>query len=96
MSIGTSQNLVWYRNPANLQRSPDRDCFLHQFLPRAEALGYEGLWVQEQILGDVPVLEPVTLLTYAAALTSKVHLGTSVMITVVRNPLANFSRRWIN
>ena len=66
---------------------PTATAFLHQFLPRAEALGYEGLWVQEQILGDVPVLEPVTLLTYAAALTSKVHLGTSVMITVVRNPV---------
>jgi len=66
---------------------PAATAFLHQFLPRAEALGYEGLWVQEQILGDVPVLEPVTLLTYAAALTSKVHLGTSVMLTVVRNPV---------
>jgi probable F420-dependent oxidoreductase len=61
--------------------------FLSRFLPRAEALGYEGLWVQEQILGDVPLLEPVTLLTYAAALTSKPHLGTSVLITVIRNPV---------
>jgi probable F420-dependent oxidoreductase len=61
--------------------------FLGQYLPRAEALGYEGVWVQEQILGDVPLLEPVTLLTYAAALTSKLHLGTSVLITVIRNPV---------
>jgi probable F420-dependent oxidoreductase len=61
--------------------------FLSRFLPRAEALGYEGLWVQEQILDDVPLLEPVTLLTYAAALTSKPHLGTSVLITVIRNPV---------
>jgi probable F420-dependent oxidoreductase len=61
--------------------------FFRRFLPRAEALGYEGLWVQEQILGDVPLLEPVTLLTYAAALTSKPHLGTSVLITVIRNPV---------
>jgi probable F420-dependent oxidoreductase len=61
--------------------------FLTRFLPRAEALGYEGLWVQEQIVGDVPILEPVTLLTYAAALTSKPHLGTSVLITVIRNPV---------
>ena len=37
---------------------------------RAEALGYEGGWVQEQIVGDVPILEPVTLIAYAAALTS--------------------------
>src|SRR5712675_160461 len=61
--------------------------FLSRFLPRAEALGYEGIWVQEQIVGDVPLLEPVTLITYAAALTSELHLGTSVLITVIRNPV---------
>jgi len=61
--------------------------FLSRFLPRAEALGYEGGWVQEQIVGDVPILEPVTLITYAAALTSKLRLGTSVLITVIRNPV---------
>lgn len=67
-------------------RSGDIDS-IRKFLLRAEALGYEGLWVQEQILGDVPMLEPVTLLTYAAALTSKPRLGTSVLVTVVRNPV---------
>jgi probable F420-dependent oxidoreductase len=66
--------------------STDAD-LLRQFLPRAEALGYEGLWVQEQIIGDSPILEPVTLLTYAAALTAKPHLGTSVLLTVIRNPV---------
>jgi probable F420-dependent oxidoreductase len=60
---------------------------VRRFLPRAEALGYEGLWVQEQIIGDYPILEPVTLLTYAAALTKKPHLGTSVLLTVIRNPV---------
>ncbi|HVB78385.1 MAG TPA: TIGR03619 family F420-dependent LLM class oxidoreductase [Candidatus Binataceae bacterium] len=60
---------------------------IRRFLPRAEALGYESLWVQEQIIGDFPILEPVTLLTYAAALTTKPHLGTSVLITVIRNPV---------
>ena len=61
--------------------------FIRRFLTRAEELGYEGLWVQEQIIGDVPILEPVTLLTYAAALTSKPRLGTAVLITVIRNPV---------
>ena len=60
---------------------------LSRYLPRAEALGYEGGWVQEQIVGDAPILEPVTLITYAAALTSKLRLGTSVLITVIRNPV---------
>jgi probable F420-dependent oxidoreductase len=60
---------------------------IRRFLPRAEVLGYESLWVQEQIVGDSPILEPVTLLTFAAALTTKPRLGTSVLITVIRNPV---------
>ncbi|MBI3796321.1 MAG: LLM class flavin-dependent oxidoreductase [Deltaproteobacteria bacterium] len=61
--------------------------FLKEFLGKAETLGYESLWVQEQIISDAPILEPVTLLTYAAALTTKPRLGTSVLLTVIRNPV---------
>ncbi len=61
--------------------------FMRDFLTRAEALGYDSLWVQEQILGDAPMLEPITLLTFAAALTSKVRLGTSVILPITRNPI---------
>jgi probable F420-dependent oxidoreductase len=60
---------------------------LHAYLARAEGLGYESAWVQEQIIGAVPILEPLTLLTYAAALTRRLRLGTSVMVSVLRNPL---------
>ena len=61
--------------------------FLRDFLARTEALGYDSVWVQEQILGDAPMLEPITMLTFAAALTSKVRLGTSVILPVTRNPI---------
>jgi alkanesulfonate monooxygenase SsuD/methylene tetrahydromethanopterin reductase-like flavin-dependent oxidoreductase (luciferase family) len=50
-------------------------------------LGYESAWVREQIVATVPIVEPVTVLTYAAALTYRLQLGTSVMLTVVRNPI---------
>jgi probable F420-dependent oxidoreductase len=60
---------------------------IQQFVQKAETLGYESLWVQESIVGHVPVLEPLSLLTYAAALTSRLRLGTSVMLTVLRNPV---------
>src|SRR5580698_1408486 len=61
--------------------------FMRDFLARAEALGYDSVWVQEQILGDSPMLEPITLLTFAAAATSKVRLGTSVILPITRNPV---------
>jgi probable F420-dependent oxidoreductase len=60
---------------------------LQTFLARAEALGYESAWVQEQIVGAVPMLDPLTLLSYAAAVTRSLRLGTSVMLTVLRNPI---------
>ncbi len=60
---------------------------IREFIPKAEQLGYDSLWVQEQIVTAYGILEPVTLLTYASALTSKARLGTSVLLPVIRNPL---------
>jgi probable F420-dependent oxidoreductase len=60
---------------------------LRAFLERVEALPYESVWVQEQIIGAAGSLEPVTLLTYAAALTRAVRLGTAVLITPLRSPV---------
>jgi probable F420-dependent oxidoreductase len=67
--------------------APADVAFIGNFLGRAEALGYDSVWVQEQILGDSPMLEPITLLTFAAALTAKVRLGTSVILPITRNPI---------
>ncbi len=61
--------------------------FLRQFLSRAEALGFSGGWVLEQILSVIPILEPVELLTYAAAVTERLRLGTAVLLTGVRSPV---------
>jgi probable F420-dependent oxidoreductase len=73
--------------PQTFSSSPVNMQLIRGFLSKAETLGYESLWVQEQILGDYPILEPVSLLTYAAALTSRLRLGTSVLLTVLRNPV---------
>jgi probable F420-dependent oxidoreductase len=70
----------FWNRPASLE--PCRD-----FVRRAETLPFDSLWVQEQIVGDMPILEPVTLLGYVAALTSRLRLGTSVLVTSLRNPV---------
>jgi len=57
------------------------------FLSRAEALGFESVWVVEQILGSIRSLEPVTLLTYAAACTERIRLGSAVLLTALRSPI---------
>lgn len=60
---------------------------LQIFLTRAEALGYHSAWVQEQILGPARSLEPVVLLSYAAAVTRTLRLGSAVLLTPLRNPV---------
>jgi probable F420-dependent oxidoreductase len=60
---------------------------IRKFARRAEQLGYESLWLQERIIGDVNMLEPVTLLSYVAAITSRLKLGTSVILLPLRNPV---------
>jgi probable F420-dependent oxidoreductase len=76
--IGLPQDFI--NRPVDLQ-------LIRDFVQRAETLGYDSLWVQEQIVGDVPILEPLSLLTYVAALTSRLRLGTSVLLLVLRNPI---------
>ena len=60
---------------------------IRDFLARAEALGYESAWVVERVLGAICALESVGLLTYAAAVTTRMRLGSAVLLTALRNPV---------
>jgi probable F420-dependent oxidoreductase len=60
---------------------------IREYLARAEALGFESAWVVEQILGRIASLEPIELLTYAAAVTERIGLGSAVLLTAVRSPV---------
>jgi probable F420-dependent oxidoreductase len=62
---------------------------------RAEQLGYDGIWVSDHIVIPASAVdrfgsmfyEPLTVLGFAAACTSRVRLGTTVIILPYRNPL---------
>ncbi len=54
-------------------------------LKRAEELGFHGAWVQDQVAGEASLLESISLLCYAAALTEKLKLGVSVIVFPIRN-----------
>lgn len=58
-----------------------------RFVQEAEAAGFDSLWVQEQLIGRDPSLEPVVHLAHVAALTSTIRLGTAAIIAPVRNPV---------
>ena len=63
----------------------DLDLIL-RYATRAEELGYHSLWVVEQLVGSTPTPEPVTFLTYLAAVTERIRLGSAVVIATTRNP----------
>jgi probable F420-dependent oxidoreductase len=54
---------------------------------RAEALGFHDLWVTENTLDHVMCFDPVVVLTYAAAVTSRIRLGASVVVLAIHSPL---------
>jgi len=60
---------------------------IRKFVTRAETLGYESVWLQERILSDFAMLEPVSLLSYVAAMTERLRLGVSVVLLPLRNPI---------
>src|SRR5689334_6194248 len=60
---------------------------IRDFSVRAEQAGYEDLWLTERILGTQMILEPLTLLSYAAACAPRIRLGVSVIILNQRNPV---------
>jgi probable F420-dependent oxidoreductase len=60
---------------------------LRRFLERVERLGYGSAWVLEQPIGSARTLDPTALLTYAAAVTERIRLGTAVILLPLRVPV---------
>ncbi len=57
------------------------------YMRRAEALGFESAWTQEQVLSTMPNVGPVETMTYAAACTERIRLGCSVFVTPLHSPV---------
>jgi probable F420-dependent oxidoreductase len=60
---------------------------MQAFLQRAEELGFESGWTQEQVLGDNPDLGPLETLAYAAACTRRMRLGCAVLVSTLYSPV---------
>ncbi len=65
---------------------------LRRFAVRAEELGFSSLFVTDHLLTArrfyrVSWLEPITALTYAAAITERIKLGTSILVLPTRQPV---------
>ena len=77
---GIEMPQVFFDGPVDMEH-------IRKFVTTAETLAYDSLWLQERIIGGFAMLEPVTLLSYVAAITTRVRLGTSVILLTLRNPI---------
>jgi probable F420-dependent oxidoreductase len=70
-------------------RSPDAIdlAAVRHVAQRADALGFRELWVTENTLDHVFCFDSVIVLTYAAAVTSTIRLGVSVMVLPIHHPI---------
>jgi alkanesulfonate monooxygenase SsuD/methylene tetrahydromethanopterin reductase-like flavin-dependent oxidoreductase (luciferase family) len=53
----------------------------------AEQVGYSSIWVVDRVSDPDAVLDPITVLAYAAAVTDRVRLGTSVLVAPWYQPV---------
>ncbi len=57
------------------------------YLTRAEELGFDSAWTQEQLLGTWNQLAPIETMTYAAACTERLRLGCVVFVSTLYSPV---------
>ena len=73
--------------PSSFKAAPPNMEEYTRFFRRADDLGFHSLWVIDRIFHRIKIMEPLTLLTCAAAVTTRVRLGTSVILSLFRNPV---------
>ena len=57
------------------------------YLTRAEELGFDSAWAQEQLLGSWNQFAPIEAMTYAAACTQRLRLGCVVFVSTLYSPV---------
>ena len=66
------------------RRPPVDECWT--MARHADAAGYDAVWVGDSVVAK-PRLEPLTTLAYLAGITSRVRLGTAVLLPALRHPV---------
>ena len=73
--------------PGSFAGQPPQLSEFIEFFRRGDELGFHSLWVIDRIFHNLSILDPLTLLTYASAATSRIRLGTAVLLFAFRNPV---------
>ena len=90
MSAKTTHFGIAMRNFTRYPEIPDARALV-EYGVWVEELGFESLWVWDHILlgtdPHFPICDSLTMLTAVAARTSRIKLGTGILVLPLRNPL---------
>jgi alkanesulfonate monooxygenase len=90
MTIFSNTFGIALRNFTTYPEMPDPQALI-AYAVKAEALGFDSVWVWDHIFLGVdppfPVIDSLTLLTAVAARTTRIKLGTGVLVLPLRNPV---------
>jgi len=75
--------------PLSLNKPEIDPAEIQAYFRRAEELGFHSVWLTEQsgFRARIASLESMTLMSYAAAVTTRLRLGYAVMLINLRNPI---------
>jgi len=90
MTIFSNTFGIAMRNFTTYPEMPDPGALI-AYAVKAEELGFDSVWVWDHIFLGVdppfPVLDSLTLLTAVAARTTRIKLGTGILVLPLRNPV---------
>jgi probable F420-dependent oxidoreductase len=90
MTIFSNTFGIAMRNFTTFPEMPDPQALI-AYAIKAEELGFDSVWVWDHIFLGVdppfPIIDSLTLLTAVAARTTRVKLGTGVLVLPLRNPV---------
>src|ERR671933_804760 len=66
------------------RRPPVEECWA--MAREADQAGFDAVWVGDSVVAK-PRLEPLTTLAYLAAITTRIRLGTAVLLPALRQPV---------
>ncbi|MFQ5879720.1 MAG: LLM class flavin-dependent oxidoreductase [Dehalococcoidia bacterium] len=73
--------------PTAYGQEPPRPQQMVEFCQTAERLGFDSLWSVDRLFHRINILEAYTILTWAAAVTQRIRIGSAVILSTLRLPV---------
>lgn len=73
--------------PQILQSNKLDSAYLSEYVSLVESIGYDSLWVQEQVMGKPFTLDSIALLAYLSAISHRARIGVAILVSVLASPV---------